>query len=171
MAKPKFEDLWKNFPDHIKYPRMHDLYMMLGGQAQNNLNRPGFPPDGNTCASRMSIALALSGHKIDEARARNINATTLGTDKGYRIIFRVSELRTYLLTAFGKPTDDNKSPYDDLFHGRKGIVAFGVSGWDDATGHIALYNGTSYREPDHDDYSQFVKIPAKTYKGEFWEMP
>lgn len=36
-----------------------------------------------------------------------------------------------------------------------GIIAFSVN-WLGATRHIALWNGTNYREPGHDDYSTYV---------------
>jgi len=169
--KPKFDKLWTNFPDHVKYPTMFNLYMSLGGAAQKNINSPGFGPNGNTCASRMSVAMAAAGHKIDENIAKSARARTLGTDKGFRIIFGVSDLKNYILQAFGRPLVDNITPYNDAFKGKKGIIAFSVSGWNDATGHIALFNGTTFREPDHDDYSAFSRGPAQTFRGEFWEMP
>ena len=55
---------------------------------------------------------------------------------------------------------------------RKGIIAFSVN-WEGATGHIALWNGATYREPNHDDYSGYVNssYPAiRTSRGEFWEL-
>lgn len=171
MAKPKFENLWKHFPDHVQYKSMFDLYMMLGGAAQKNIQAPGFGPNGNACASRMSVALSLSGHKIDETLAQTSRARTLGTDRGYRIIYGVADLRNYLLRAFGQPMSDNVSPYNDAFGGKKGIIAFNVSGWSGATGHIALWNGSAFREPSFDDYSQYSEGSAATFKGEFWEMP
>ncbi|WP_320196352.1 T6SS effector amidase Tae4 family protein [Agrobacterium rosae] len=171
MPKPKFADLWKNFPDHQQYKTMFDLYMMLGGAAQKNIHAPGFGANGNACASRMSVALSLAGHRIDAGIAQTARARTLGTDKGYRIIYGVADLRSYLLIAFGQPQTDNVSPYNDAFVGKKGIVAFNVRGWTGAVGHIALWNGSAFREPTSDDYSQYSDGPAATVKGEFWEMP
>lgn len=170
MVKPEFQKLWDNFPDHARYPSLFNLYTMLGGAAAKNINAPGFGPSGNACASRMSVAMNLAGHRIDDGLARAALARTLGTDRGYRIIYGVADLRAYLLRAFGKPSMDNASPFDDNFAGKKGIIAFGVKGWSGATGHIALYDGTSYREPEHDDYSRFSRDRAETYRGEFWEM-
>ena len=100
---------------------------------------------------------------------------TVGTKDGKRIIFGVATLRDYLLKMFGEPLIDNARPYDDVFKGKHGIIAFSVN-WDDATGHIALFNGSSYREPDHDNYaSLFIPRTATshevaTFRGEFWEM-
>ena len=55
---------------------------------------------------------------------------------------------------------------------KKGIVAFSVN-WGNATGHIALWNGAAYREPNHDNYSTYVNTAdpkIHTSRGEFWEL-
>lgn len=92
---------------------MKDLYTALGGAAKNNINQPGFGPNGNTCASRMSVALNLAGTPIDMTIVNSIGAKTLGTDNSHRIIYRVTDLRSYLLKLLGDPSIDNTSPYDD----------------------------------------------------------
>jgi Type VI secretion system (T6SS), amidase effector protein 4 len=166
MATPALSNLWTAFPDHIAYPTLEDLYTMLGGKAAANIDSPGFGKNGNTCASRMSVALNRGGSPI----AGGSGVETVGAADGSRIIFRVTHLRRYLLAKFGKPTLDITTPYDDAFSGKKGIVAFTVEGWSDASGHIALFNGTAYREPTHDNYSAFVRGTARTVRGEFWEM-
>ena len=53
-----------------------------------------------------------------------------------------------------------------------GIIMFSVN-WRGATGHVALWNGLTYREPDHDNYSTYVEPVdprTKTYRGEFWGL-
>ncbi|MDR1968393.1 MAG: type VI secretion system amidase effector protein Tae4 [Burkholderiaceae bacterium] len=172
MTKPDFDKLWLEFPDHTKYPTLKDLYTALGGTAEKNINLPGFGPNGNTCASRMSIALNKAGAPISTASANTAGVQTLGTATGSRIIFRVAELRKYLFKTLGTPATSSTSPYDEAFRGRRGIIAFTVN-WQDASGHIALWNGAVYREPDHDDYSTYVN-PAypsiRTSRSEFWEI-
>jgi len=172
MSKPDFQKLWREFPDHATYPTLKDLYTALGGAAEKNIYAPGFRPDGNTCASRVSVAFNRAGAPIDRALARSVGARTLGTADGSRIIFRVAELRKYLFQALGKPALDNTSPYDDAFRGHQGIIVFSVN-WPNATGHVALWNGTAYREPSHDDYATYVNPVdpnIKTSLGEFWEI-
>lgn len=172
MIKPNFHSLWLELPDHIKYPSLKDLYTALGGAAEQNIDLPGFGPNGNTCASRLSVAFNKAGAPIDTTLAKGIGASTLGTADGSRIIFRVSDFRTYLLKILGEPTIDNTSPYDDSFRGRKGIIAFSVN-WQGATGHIALWSGVVYREPSHDNYSGYVNSAhpnIRTSRGEFWEI-
>lgn len=171
MAKPNFSALWTAFPDHGAYPTLKDLYTMLGGSAALNINAPGFGPKGNTCASRLSVAFNGAGAPISRAIANQVKAETVGTAKGQRIIFRVSEFRKYLDKVLGAPLPaDESSPYDDSFSTKKGIIAFTVSGWDDATGHIALVNKGVFREPSFDNYAAYVNGKARTVKGEFWEL-
>ena len=40
-------------------------------------------------------------------------------------------------------------PFDSGIKGKRGIIVFNVN-WGYATGHIALYNGETYREPRYD---------------------
>ena len=170
MIKPNFQKLWLEFPDHTKYPSMKDLYTALGGVAEKNINAPGFGPNGNTCASRLSVAFNKTESPISTALANTAGVQTIGTADGSRIIYRVSDFRKYLLKVFGNPTYDDASPYDSEFRHRKGIIAFSVN-WEGATGHIALWNGFAYREPDHDNYATYVHSAfpnIKTTRGEFW---
>ncbi|MEA1674151.1 T6SS effector amidase Tae4 family protein [Nitrospirillum sp. BR 11163] len=171
--KSNFNRMWAAFPDHATYPTLKDLYTWLGGAAANNINEPGFGPNGNTCASRMSVALNQSGVPILSSTASAAGARTIGTADGSRIIYAVSDLRTYLRHTLGKPSLDNTSPFDDAFLNKQGIIAFSVN-WSNATGHIALWNGSNYREPSHDNYAAYVdpvNTKVKTSKGEFWELP
>lgn len=116
----------------------------------------------------MSIAFNKAGAPITAIAG----AQTLGPADGSRIIYRVSDFRKYLIQTLGKPTIDSASPYDDTFRGRKGIIAFSVN-WQGATGHIALWNGVTYREPNYDNYSTYINSADPTIKtslAEFWEI-
>ena len=146
MHRPGFHRLWTAFPDHVRYPTLETLYTSLGGAAQRNIHVRGFGPDGNTCASRISVALNAAAAPINPVFVRIAAAATLGTSRGDLIIYRVADLRRYLVAAFGKPEVDSTSPFDDSFRRRKGIIAFSVN-WKSATGHIALWDGSVYREP------------------------
>jgi hypothetical protein len=171
--KPLLQKLWATFPDHSSYPTLEDLYTMLGGQAERNINEPGFGPNGNTCASRLSVAFNRGGAPISLTDAKAAGAATITAADKLCIIYRVADFRNYLLQTLGDPKIDNTSPFDSVFRGKKGIIAFTVN-WKNATGHIALWNGTAYREPDHDDYSTFVdptNQKVKTTLGELWELP
>ena len=96
--KPTLAKLWAHFPDHTEYPNLQSLYTMLGGVAARNINSPGFGPDGNTCASRLSIAFNKSGAPISASLAAGVGAKTLTAGDGSRIIFVSVRSRTSLTT-------------------------------------------------------------------------
>lgn len=173
MSKPNFMRIWNEFPDHIKYPTMKDLFTWQGGQAERNIYAEGFGPGGNTCASRLSIAFNRGGWPINAAVAASVGANTVKAADGSRIIYRVRELESYLAKMLGKSGDiDTTMPFDSEIKGRRGIIVFRV-GWRNATGHIALFNGQTYREPSHDDYSRYIdsSMPTtRTKQSLFWEF-
>jgi len=125
--------------------------------------------NGNTCASRLSVAFNKGGAPISAAVAKGIGAETLRTADGSHIIFRVAEFKAYLLHVLGRPASDTVTPFDSDFRTKQGIIAFSVN-WRNATGHIALFNRGAYREA-HDNYATFVDGPSHTSKGLFWELP
>ena len=171
MIKPHLDALWRAFPDHATYQNLEALYTWLGGRAVDNITAPGFGRDGNTCASRMSVAFNKGGAPIDGSLVGP--RETIGTADHSRIIFNVAVFRRYLLLTLGKPQLDKASPFDDSFKGKRGVIAFSVN-WGNASGHIALYNGTTYREPEHDNYASYVNAidpKVRTSLGEFWELP
>lgn len=159
MAKPSFDALWLNFPDHAKYPTLKDLFSMIGGQLERNIYEPGFGPDGNTCATRISRALNYANHPIRyrQTKALDLNPL-LGHDKKL-YLFRVSEMRTYLRHTLGITPKTIKKGFTTAFPGTRGIIAYEIHGWSDATGHIALWDGSKFRE-DHDDYRSLTDDPA-----------
>jgi hypothetical protein len=69
MAKPVLASIWAAFPDHVAYPTLRDLYTHVGGAAARNIETPGFGPNGNTCASRLSMAFNAGGAPITAVAA------------------------------------------------------------------------------------------------------
>jgi hypothetical protein len=171
MTKPSFVQVWNAFPDHAQYPNMESLYTMLGGQPERNINAPGFGPNGNACASRMSVAFNKGGAPIVAARVPRKERLVAADNSS--IIFQVAAFRRYLLATLGRPTLDNASPFDDSFVGKRGIIAYSINFGPGATGHIALWNGAAYREPRYDNYATWVDpddATKRTQRGEFWEL-
>lgn len=163
MAKPSFDSLWANFPDHTKYPTLKDLFTMIGAQLARNIEEPGFGPNGNTCAVRISRALNYANHPIryKTTKALDLNPL-LGADKKL-YLFRVSEMRTYLKHTLGVTPKTVKKDFGTAFADTRGIVAYRITGWSDATGHIAFWNGKEFREP-HDDYRALKDDPTTKAK-------
>jgi len=162
--------MWTSFPDHIQYPTMGALYRHLGGVAEQNIPQRGFGENGNACASRMSVAMNKGGAPINYARAQGARARSIGAADRSRIIYGVADLKRYLIATLGQPPLDGVIPFDSAFRGKSGIIAFGVTGWDNAVGHIALFNGATYREPAYDNYATFSDGSARTVSGQFWEI-
>lgn len=172
MIKPRFPNLWQEFPPHTQHATLKDLFTALGGAAAKNIDLPGFGATGNTCAARLSVAFNKSGAPILQSVADAAGARTVGAADGSRLIFGVADFRRYLLHTLGQPSVDNASPYNDAFSGRTGIIAFRVN-WGNASGHIALWNGRMFREPKYDDFSAYVSpqdAKIRTSLGEFWEL-
>lgn len=89
----------------------------------------------NTCAIRLSRAVNYSEHDIP----KDGNETISGGD-AKQYYYRVSSIREYLEEQFGGYPIRGNIAAD--FAGRKGIIIFEVAGWDNATGHVDLWNGT-----------------------------
>lgn len=169
MLVPDFFKLWDAFPTHNAYPTMGSLYGKLGGGAAVAIEWEGFGEHGNTCASRLSVALNEGGYPIHASVCANLDISTLKAADSSHIIFRVRDFRRYLFELYGRPDLDDVPPCDDLFLGQRGIVAFKVQGWTDATGHIALYDGASYREAEHDDVP-LIYPNVTIVHTEFWQL-
>ena len=169
MSTPKFQMMWDKFPDHGKYPTLEDLFNFIGGTLVKNINSPGFGPTGNTCAVRMSRALNYALFPISHKAAKDLSIETMTGADGMSYIFRVRNLKTYLQKKLSvKPSRVTKD-FDTAFSGKRGIVCFDISGWSDASGHIALWDGSSFREPSHDDYRSPVP-PAKLDAMTLWVL-
>ena len=87
--------MWDAFPTHARFRTLGNLYRHLGGNAKANISSPGFGEESDGCASRISVALNAAGAPIKGQVARNLRVRTVGTAKGERIIFAVSEQRRY----------------------------------------------------------------------------
>lgn len=158
MAKPDFTLMWENFPDHERYPDLTALHKFVGGTLAKNIDVPGFGPNGNTCAVRMSRALNYGGAPVSAEVVRSAGLNTMTGGDGKLYLFRVRELRTYLERTISATPEVVSGDFGHAFPGRRGIVAYEVKGWSDASGHFALWNGEQFREA-HDDYRSLKDDP------------
>lgn len=175
MATPSFKTMWKQFPDHTIYPTLRDLHTFIGGALANNIDVPGFGTNGNTCAVRMSRALNYGSLPISAKLVKALKVSTLTGTDGKLYIFRVRELRIYLNSSLGvTPTKITKN-FATAFTKKQGIVAFDVSGWGDASGHVALWDGSAFREAQDDyrglkDNPKTAKVEPNTTAMSIWEI-
>ena len=158
MSKPSFQMMWEAFPDHDKYPTLRALHTFIGGTLTKNIDAPGFGEQGNTCAVRMSRALNYGNFPVSPKLVNALGIATMTGADGKLYIFRVRDLKAYLKNALGVAPSKVTKDFNKAFLKMQGIVAFEVSGWSDASGHVALWNGTNFREP-HDDYQNLKDNP------------
>jgi hypothetical protein len=160
MAQPSFKMMWDAFPDHVQYPTLRDLHNFVGGQLARNIDVPGFGAKGNTCAVRISRALNYGNTPLSYKRLKALELNPLlGADRKL-YLFRVRELKIYLADALAVTPKRVKKDFTSAFAGVRGIVTFDVDGWSDASGHVALWDGSSFREPAFDDFRGLKDDPA-----------
>ena len=159
MAKPSFKMMWQAFPDHTSYPTLRDLHTFIGGSLVKNIDVPGFGVNGNTCAARMSRALNYGNMPISAKLTKSLKIETMIGADGMPYIFRVRDMKTYLASALGVTPIKVSKDFDKAFAAQNGIVSFDVTGWSDASGHVALWDGSAFREP-LDDYRNLRDNPS-----------
>lgn len=95
----------------------------------------------NCCAIRISRALNGAGAPIPKSYPGLV--TVSGAD-GKRYALRVKELLVYLRATYGAPTLSVRGgAVDDSFRGKQGIIVFDVRIWNDASGHVDLWDGST----------------------------
>ncbi len=134
---PPFQSLWDNYPDD------HDpeaVKKKIGGKVDAKWI-------ANTCTIRLSHAFNYSGQPIPNSFP-GLNTVT-GAD-GMFYAFRVREMRRYLEATYGEPSFHATGPEAHLHaKNKRGVIMFDVRGWNDATGHFDIWNGSKAR---HDEY-------------------
>jgi len=114
----------------------------IGGYVQTNVESGDFK---NACPIRISYVLNNTGFPITKS-ARY--ASVSGADKR-QYIYRVNDMMDYLNHNFGKPDKTVKSPTPANFSGMKGIIVVKGHGWDNARGHVTLWDGNRCSDSCH----------------------
>ena len=144
-----WSQLWAEYPDYVSYPDPETVKQMVGGQVNEDWIK-------NTCAVRLSRTLNNNGVPLPSKFA---GLLTLKGGDGKRYAIRVAEMRKWLTHALGAPDFDldkkrgedfDKTPISAL----KGIIAFNIH-FADATGHLDLWDGSSYSSELHDPSEQY----------------
>ena len=114
----------------------------------------------NCCAIRMSRALNGAGAPIPKSYPGML--TVSGAD-GKRYALRVKELRVYLRATYGAPQLSVRGgAVADSFRGKSGTIVFDVRIWNDASGHVDLWDGSTCA------YSGYW---AEAFEVSLWEAP
>lgn len=143
MAKLDFESLWKAYPfsDRKDGGSAEDVKTLVGGRVDAAWIR-------NTCAIRISRALNYAGHPLpSDFSGKKSNHFAVSGSDGKWYAFRVRDMHAYLTHLLGEPnisetSKENNATVRGKFLNKKGVIVFDVAAWDDATGHITLWNGS-----------------------------
>ena len=138
-----YEKLSSNFYD-VKDLSVEEVGELIGGKVEWNIKHGYFK---NACAIRMSYAFHYSGIEID----KNDGATSSGRD-GYWYLYRVADFINYLKRNYDYESSDD---IED-FNGKEGVIVFNDCGWNDATGHIDLFDGESVEGKDYSNVAKEI---------------
>ena len=85
-------------------------------------------------------------------------------------MFQIREMRRYLERTFGKPDKIVKSPKPGNFTDMQGIITVVGHGWDNANGHVTLWDGAQCSDTCHllNDPDNGPFIPET---GSLWALP
>ena len=172
-TRPSFADVERNYlgEDHSS----KDVYEKIGGRVGMNYHPEdeAGTPESNSCTLRNCYALNRSGTPI-KTDVKGVLYGTGGDGKKY--IYRVKDYIKYTTAKWGAP-DIVRSPGDSdyltAFSGKKGVIAFVITGWGDATGHVTIYNGSTCGNHCYftdSDYISAGSDPATTVKVMLWEL-
>ncbi len=139
-ARPSFAKAWALF-SKVKIS-VKEVGNKIGGKVKTNTESGVFQ---NACPIRMSYVLNYSGVPIP---ARSRYAVVTGDDhKAY--MYRVNDMMDFLRATFGTPDLEVKSPRLSSFAGKQGILLIKGHGWQNARGHVTLWNGTFCSDTCH----------------------
>ncbi|MGR6838828.1 T6SS effector amidase Tae4 family protein [Aliivibrio wodanis] len=142
---------WINIHNSYKEIGMLNAYLTyqkVGGYAfQLHVENPN--DYANACALRISWAFNYGGYKIPSGTifsGRNIYRVKGEDELPY--ILRVEDIIFFIKNKWGDPEIDNIDFLDisRKLSGKKGIIIYTISGWDDASGHVTLWNGNGVED-------------------------
>lgn len=125
--RPSFNSMWNNYTKiNIS---VKDVVKKIGGKVEEEIQ--GITAN-DVCAIRMSYALNQAGVLITKNDSHW--KTLAGADKNL-YIYRAGDMAKFLHERFGKA--DLATDFAD----KKGILLFNITGSDNASGHVTLWNG------------------------------
>lgn len=142
MERPSFKKAWVAFLA-VRLP-VSDVGKKIGGFVQKNIDMPygGFE---NACPIRISYVLNKTGFPIK----KNPKYPSVSGADNKQYIYRVNDMMSYLEHTFGKPDKTVKLPKLSDFAHMKGIIVVKGHGWNNAKGHVTLWDGTKCSDTCH----------------------
>lgn len=170
---------------HTAYMRIHNTgdtaakYKLIGGPAEAEYKRAPKIYE-NACALRLSYALNHGGMPINKNKRPTGGTQLKGADNNlyYTGVYTV---RDFLVLNWGT-SDKPYKPYKVMSSkaentklaseltslNKKGIICMKVTGWDDAAGHITLWDGTNFS--DGTNYLLDRRDNVIVTEFQFWEL-
>lgn len=144
MRRPRFTAAWNAFLA-VRLP-VKMVGAKIGGNVQKNTDLdPRLGGFVNACPIRMSYVLNKTRFPIAKSP---LYKSVSGAD-GKQYLYRVTEMMEYLERYFGKPDKHVRHPVPKDFAKMKGILVVKGHGWDNAAGHVTLWNGFTCSDTCH----------------------
>jgi RHS repeat-associated protein len=166
-SRPSFADLWKKYPTPQTYPTRpqsgrQTIWDLIGGKVALN-NKNGI--FNNSCTIRMSDALNKSGCQIPYVKGKTVSGAN-----GDWYFFRLADLSAYLQSEWGSPQVLSPGDWKAALAGQNGIIQYEIR-WQDATGHMSLWNGAANVDGPQYDYSDAAIRGNAPFSGIlFWPL-
>ena len=126
--------------DDVKKKSVQDVGRIIGGMVKVNIDSGDFI---NACALRLSYALNKAGIKISS----NDGKVSSGAD-GKKYLYRMNDVEKLVKNNLYFTETPSGTTSSD-FKGKHGIIVFRGCSWQEAAGHIDLYNGTTVEDHDY----------------------
>lgn len=130
MAAISYATLSSNFA-RVKDLPPSQVGSVIGGKVEANIKANIFQ---NACAIRLSYAFNYSGLPISSYDGK----VSSGRDKKW-YLYRVEDMKNFIKKHIGGTPIKGQLSKD--FRGKKGVIIFTDCNWNNAAGHIDLFNG------------------------------
>ena len=164
-TRPSFNKCWNLFKKvNVSVASVGTL---IGGKVETNIKLGANGGFENACPIRLSYILNYAGTKLPGPKRGY--AVVSGQD-GKWYMYRVPDMIRFLERTWGKANKISKNAKPTDFSTARGIISVQGTGWNNATGHVTLWNGNRCLDSCHlaqdPDNGTFVPTLAK-----LWTLP
>lgn len=138
-VRPLFGAAWARFAE-VNVP-VAEVGKKIGGKVEYNIESGDFQ---NACPIRMSYVLNYTGVPVPR-----IGYAVVSGGDGKWYMYRVNDMMAFLERTFGAPDKKAKTPKTTDFSGLRGLIVVKGNGWDNARGHVTLWNGAFCSDTCH----------------------
>ncbi|SMC18517.1 Type VI secretion system (T6SS), amidase effector protein 4 [Andreprevotia lacus DSM 23236] len=162
--RPSFKAAWGAF-QQVRGD-VKEVGKFLGGKIEINTELGRNGGYTNACPIRMSYVLNYTGFPIHAGHGFKIST---GADRKNYLI-RINDMVQYLKINFGAPDKVvDRPPLPDDFWDMQGIILVEGDGWDNARGHVTLWDGSHCADTCH-MYGDPKNWPFSPQKASIWVL-